>query len=209
MRDVELLPSGGGYLVGFDEAGRGAVAGPLVVGVVAATGQQLAALTSVQDSKTLSAARRQELFDVISTSAAYGVGFVDAATVDVGGISRALRLASARAWGALVSAFPSVSASVAVVDGPYNWSDPLAAPGAQLHCVVKADATYAVVAAASIAAKVSRDAYMCRAHNDRPVYGWSGNKGYGTKAHYEAISKHGFCNEHRTSWKMPPWVRTA
>lgn len=174
---------------GIDEAGRGPLAGPVcAAAVILPAGCEIAGLN---DSKKLSEARREALFDVITAKAmAYGIGWADEREIDERNILQATFSAMRRAVEAL-----SLPADYALVDG--NRMPLLDIPG---ETVVKGDGKCACIAAASILAKVSRDQLLRQWDEQYPEYGFSKHKGYGTKAHYEAIKKYGVLPVHRRSF---------
>ena len=171
---------------GIDEAGRGPLAGPVCAAAVILPPD--CDIPGLNDSKKLSEKKREALFPVIQEKAlAFGIGWATAEEIDRVNILQATFLAMARA----VEALPA-PADYALVDG--NRMPPLPIPG---ETIVKGDATSASIAAASILAKVSRDRLLRRLDEAHPEYGFAKHKGYGTKAHYEAIRKYGLLPEHR------------
>lgn len=198
--DEELLDRFGPFVLGFDEVGRGCIAGPLTVGVVAVNKDVLADVSLAQDSKKVTPARRRVLSEQFVSRVPFGVGSVPAQVIDQVGMSQALRIASAHAWSALRQDYDLSSVGCVLVDGPYDWVDStLQAPRV---CQVRGDSHSSAIAAASIIAKVHRDAVMEAAAVSHPRYGWERNKGYGTKEHYEAIAAHGTCEQHRHSFRL-------
>lgn len=180
-----------GYRVvcGVDEAGRGPLAGPVYAAAVVLPFR--CSIEGLNDSKKLSEKKRERLFDVIKKKAlAYGIGCATVQEIDEINILQATYLAMKRA----VEALP-MSASWALIDG--NRMPPLSVPG---ETIVKGDAKSASIAAASILAKVSRDRIMRELGEKYPEYGFASHKGYGTKAHYEAIKAYGVLPEHRKSF---------
>lgn len=178
-----------GRLAGVDEAGRGPLAGPVTAAAVVLP--EDAVIDGLNDSKKLSEKRREELFDVIRDKAlAYAVYSVDEKRIDEINILQATFEAMRGAVGAL-----DVIPDLVLVDG--NRS-----PGLELPCetVVKGDSKSMSIAAASILAKVTRDRYMRRMAEIYPGYGFEKHKGYGTKAHYEAIERLGICDIHRRTF---------
>ena len=174
---------------GIDEAGRGPLAGPVCAAAVILPSD--CDIPGLNDSKKLSEKKREALFPVIQEKAlAFGIGWATAEEIDRVNILQATFLAMARA----VEALPT-PADYALVDG--NRMPPLPIPG---ETIVKGDATSASIAAASILAKVSRDRLLRRLDEEHPEYGFAKHKGYGTKAHYEAIRKYGLLPEHRRSF---------
>jgi ribonuclease HII len=205
--------SGARLLAGIDEVGRGALAGPVSVGIAVVDLQQQKLLADVRDSKLLKVADRERLVPLVRDwSVASAVGHASATEIDELGIIAALRLAGNRAWFAVLAA--GVRPEVVLLDGSHNWLSPdlqpslfddaPAEPGcdAPVHTLVKADMQCLSVAAASIIAKVERDAMMCELHTQYPAYGWDENKGYGTAAHKEALRTAGPTPYHRVSWQL-------
>lgn len=174
---------------GIDEAGRGPLAGPVcAAAVMLPLGLEIDGL---DDSKKLSEAKREALFDVVKEKAlSYGIGWASEREIDELNILQATFLAMRRA----VEAMP-IPADYALVDG--NRMPPLAIPGEN---VVKGDSKCACIAAASILAKVSRDRLLRQWDLTYPEYGFAKHKGYGTKAHYEAIKRYGILPVHRRSF---------
>lgn len=176
-------------VAGVDEAGRGPLAGPVVAAAVAFPAE--ADLPPVDDSKRLSAARREQLYDAILAvpGVRYGIASIDAPEIDRINILEAAREAMRRAVELIGEA------DFLLVDG-------LPVPGFRIPAlaVVKGDSKSASIAAASILAKVTRDRYMLEAAGQFPEYGFERHKGYGTAAHLEALRKHGPCALHRRSF---------
>ncbi|MGO9294442.1 MAG: ribonuclease HII [Streptosporangiaceae bacterium] len=186
-----LAQAGLGPVAGIDEAGRGACAGPLVVAAVALDLRGIAAISGLADSKALTAAAREECYPQITAAAlAWSVVVIPAAEIDrtglhvcnVTGMRRALARLASRPGYVLTDGFP--------VRG-------LAVPALAMW---KGDQVAASVAAASIVAKVTRDAIMRELHGSYPVYGFSRHKGYSTASHMRALAEHGPCPEHRRSF---------
>ena len=217
----DLLSGGARLVAGMDEVGRGALAGPVSVGVCvvdAATGPCPVGLT---DSKVLTARARTEYLPLIDGWAlAYAVGSASSREIDALGIIRALRLAGQRALTEVARRVGAVD--VVLLDGSHDWlTEPepdllsllddadaeVAAPHGYLpprvHTRVKADLTCASVAAASVVAKCARDAEMTSLAKVHPEYGWVGNKGYGSAQHVAALTNLGPSPLHRLSWKLP------
>ena len=186
---------GAGCVAGVDEAGRGALAGPVFAAAVVLPldDPQLAeVLRGVRDSKLLTPATRERLFDVICARAtAYGIGQASAATIDRVNILAATRLAMAEAIGALAPA-----ATAVLIDGPIRLAD-VALPQ---RPVIGGDRLSLSIAAASILAKVSRDRAMIALDAHYPGYGFARHKGYGTAEHLRALAALGPCAEHRLTF---------
>lgn len=214
-----LLRSGATLVGGMDEVGRGALGGPVSVGVVVVDGRSRS-LPGVRDSKLLPPDVREELAPVIRRWAVdCAVGHATAAEIDAAGIIGALRMAGLRALAAL-----RVVPDAILLDGSHDWlsppmqstlfdegaaSEPLDDVGAveelpaQVHLQVKADLSCTSVAAASVLAKVERDGRMRELHRLHPGYGWAENKGYASAGHRAALERLGPCVEHRRSWRLP------
>lgn len=195
-------------VVGVDEVGRGALAGPVAVGACAlriVDGLVTTVLPEgVKDSKKLSPRRREALAPRIREAAqACAVGWASAAEIDEHGIMRALELASARAL-AEVAAATRIDA--VLMDGTADVITPALTgvldPLPHVRVRAKADRDCVSVAAASVLAKVARDTHMVVLDAAAPVYGWAGNKGYGSAAHREALVASGPHPEHRRSWNL-------
>ena len=190
-----LEECGAGCVAGVDEAGRGALAGPVfAAAVVLPLGDPhlLAVLQGVRDSKLLSAAARARFFPVICDHAvAFGVGQADAPTIDRVNILAATRLAMVAAIHALAPA-----AAALLIDGPIR----LAAVALPQRGVIRGDRLSLSIAAASILAKVSRDRHMIALDAQYPGYGFARHKGYGTAEHLAALAALGPCPEHRLSF---------
>ena len=201
-------------LAGCDEVGRGALAGPVSVGLVAVQLESVRAIKGVRDSKLLTPADRQALVPLIKKwCPAWGVGHASAAEIDLLGLMGALRLAGTRAWAQVCE---TLTPDVVLLDGNHNWLSPAAQPSlfdepddgddaactAPVHTRIKADMTCLSVAAASVLAKVERDALMVEYSSLHPEYGWDVNKGYATEAHRAAIDSLGPSPLHRLSWRL-------
>ncbi|UFU08401.1 ribonuclease HII [Ruania halotolerans] len=192
----------------MDEVGRGALAGPVSVGVAvvdASTGRIPAGL---RDSKLLRPMARERLQAPIRRwSHASAVGHASAAEIDRIGIIAALRLAGTRALSTLAE--NGCEPGVVLLDGSHDWlTTPPHLPRPErptppVRTQVKADLRCAVVAAASVLAKCERDAMLVAAHETYPMYGWAGNKGYSAPEHLAALAEHGACAMHRRSWALP------
>lgn len=202
----------GALVAGMDEVGRGALAGPVSVGVVVVRLPDAGPIPAVRDSKALSPVRREALVpQVLDWGAAAAVGHAEPAEIDRYGISAALALAGRRAWHRVVQVL-GAQPDVLLLDGrddflpraPLEACHALSAGPGRVHLQVKADATCATVAAASILAKVERDALMTRLAREHPAYGWDGNKGYGAANHRRALIERGPSDQHRLSWRLVP-----
>lgn len=188
-RETQSISKGLWPLAGVDEVGRGPLAGPVVAAAVVLDPQ--AVPDGLDDSKNLTPARREELFSIIAKSAlAIGVASATACEIDTINIRQATLLAMRRAVAAL-----ALPPAFVLVDG----NDPPALPCA-CDSVIGGDAQIASIAAASIIAKVTRDAMMARLCARYPAYGFSLHAGYGTPRHRAALQAHGPCPEHRYSF---------
>lgn len=180
-------------ILGIDEVGRGAWAGPLVVGAVVLGNVEIEGLA---DSKQLSSKKREMLSDIIMTKAsAVGLGWVHASEIDEIGLSEALRIATRRAVENI-----NVSYHEIIIDGNINFLEGTT-KGKFVTTLKKADQLIPSVSAASIVAKVARDKYMHQQETSFPGYGFKRNVGYGTKLHSEGISSNGIVDLHRRSFK--------
>jgi ribonuclease HII len=227
-----LWRAGHHWVGGLDEVGRGAWAGPVSVGVtVLAHNATTRSMPKwLRDSKMLPEPRRESIFEEVSSwCAAWAVGHASPAECDGLGMTKALRLASYRALGAL-----SVVPDALVMDGPFNYlveppeeaqgtlalaGEPVRSLRSWPECrdvtlpsvvlpIVKADARCAAVAAASVLAKVSRDRMMREEAEHFPAYGFEQNKGYPSPAHKYALRGYGLSTIHRRSWAFVedlPW----
>jgi ribonuclease HII len=238
-----LLREGHLLVAGMDEVGRGALAGPVTVGVVVVDLSVGTAPAGVRDSKLLTPAAREALVPRLRRWApAHAVGHAEPAEIDRYGIIAALRLAGRRA----LSTLPAMPGCV-LLDGSHDWLSPPQprrpasrgvgpaqglleltldlpaeqAPGEPVSCwrepapevplpaeptvftMIKADLRCAAVAAASVLAKVERDAIMVGLADLHPRYGWRENKGYSAPEHVAALAATGPCELHRRSWSLP------
>ena len=178
----------GNRVAGVDEAGRGPWAGPVVAAAVILRPGQ--APPGLADSKTLSRATRARLYQAIAEAASVGVGWASVGEIDRLNILAATMLAMQRA----VAVLPQAPEAV-LVDG--NRAPKLAYP---TETVVKGDARSLSIAAASIVAKVTRDAHMAALALSCPGYGWERNAGYGTAEHRRALDRLGLTPHHRRSF---------
>ena len=185
----EIYAGGVKLLCGVDEAGRGPLAGPVCAAAVILP--QNCEIQGLNDSKKLSEKKREALFDVICASAvSYGIAFATVEEIEEYNILGATFMAMNRAI-ARLDRVPEL----ALIDGNRNT-------GIQIpsRCVIGGDGKCADIAAASVLAKVTRDRYMLQMAELYPQYGFEKHKGYGTKAHYEAIREYGPSPIHRPSF---------
>ncbi len=184
------VPVISGLLAGVDEAGRGPLVGNVVAAAVILDNDR--PIDGLADSKKLSPRRREQLADEIRGSAiAWRVISVDAAEIDRINILQATLRAMQQAVEQL-----AITPDHVLVDG--NRCPAINIP---VTAVVKGDTRVAAISAASILAKVERDAQMHELHEIYPQYGFDQHKGYPTKAHIRALAEHGPCPEHRTSYR--------
>lgn len=195
--EARLHVQGYRFVAGVDEAGRGALAGPVVAAaVILPPGLELPGL---KDSKLLSPERREALFEAIREGAvAFGIGLVDEQTIDALNILQATLLAMAEA---IASLHPSPD--FLLIDGRIP---PLSTLSSQLstlryRAIPHGDRLYPSIAAASIVAKVSRDRIMEGYDKDLPHYGFRRHKGYGTPEHLLALARYGPSPLHRKSFR--------
>ncbi|PWF25733.1 ribonuclease HII [Ancrocorticia populi] len=216
-RELELamlakLKSGVGpeaRLGGVDEVGRGALAGPVSVGIAVVDGTTPDEFPAgLRDSKMLSAGARERIVEQCRQwPVDLAVGHAGPEIVDRLGIIGALRAAAGAAYRQLAERGHAPDAIL--LDGTHDWWsaaslwDPGELPNLPVHTQVKGDANCAVVAAASVAAKVERDHLMSDLSQGYPRYDWAKNKGYSSPTHIEALSQLGPCQLHRQSWKLP------
>ena len=199
--EFDLLRTGASFVIGCDEVGRGALAGPVAVGFAAVNASVLAMPVGLRDSKMLSEPRRELLAPLASQWATHSaVGLASAAEVDELGIIACLGLAGKRALSDLYLQGVDVAGSIVLLDGSDDWLNKALATPLSVVTRIKADRDCGSVAAASVIAKVHRDRLMIAAHDGAPGYGWASNKGYGSSAHMSAIDLLGPSPLHRKSW---------
>ena len=189
--DRSHLSDGDGLVVGLDEVGRGAVAGPLAVGAVILPAECF--IEDLNDSKQLTPETREQVaMRVKEIALSWTVAYVEPADIDRDGMSASLRQAFRKAL-ASVEAL-GVHADIVLVDG-----NPLGIDKREVN-VVKGDSKSASIAAASVVAKVERDRLMVGLSSVYPQYGFSENKGYASQQHRDAIREHGLTPVHRKSF---------
>jgi len=212
-----LAGEGAVHLACADEVGRGALSGPVSIGMVVISLETRTAPQGVRDSKLLTAEVRERLAPKVRRWAvAHAVGHASPGEIDAYGIMAAMRLAGRRALAAL-----SVTPDAILLDGNHDYlSEPAqealfgGPPGVvvlddhgmrvpPVTTMIKADMKCAGVAGASILAKTTRDALMTQLHEEFPVYLWAENKGYSAPAHVAALAAHGPSVHHRRSWSLP------
>lgn len=182
---------GGKVVVGLDEVGRGPVAGPLAVGAVVLPALPL--IEGLNDSKQVKPEMRERVAKLIKEVAlAWTVQYVEADEIDAMGMTAALKKAFKNAVAAIEEA--GIRPDVVLLDG-----NPLHIDEREVN-VVKGDARCASIAAASLVAKVDRDALMCRLAERYPAYGFESHKGYASSEHIQAIKQYGLTPEHRATF---------
>jgi ribonuclease HII len=201
------MRQGATLVCGVDEVGRGALGGPVSVGAVVVSASTQA-LPGVRDSKALSPAVRESLAPRIRAWAvACSVGHASAAEIDAHGLVWALRQAGLRALAHL-----EVNPDAVILDGRHDWlstsgqlsllesDEAVRLPPVTMR--VKADVTCTSVAAASVLAKVERDAILTAMSQEYPGYGWASNKAYASEEHRQGLERLGPSPEHRRSWRL-------
>jgi len=196
LTEADLLAFSTGLIAGVDEVGRGPLVGDVVTAAVILDPNK--PISGLNDSKKLSEKRREALFDEICDKAlCYQVGRASPAEIDELNILHATMLAMQRAVAGL-----NIAPELVLVDG--NRSPIFVAhngAGLTSHSIIKGDGLIASISAASIIAKVTRDREMDVLDAAYPQYGFAQHKGYPTKAHFEAIAKHGVFDQYRKSFK--------
>ncbi|MDD4798066.1 MAG: ribonuclease HII [Clostridia bacterium] len=188
-----LWQSGVKFIAGADEVGRGPLAGPVVVAAVILNPATVERLAGVDDSKKLSAKRRQELNEIIKNEAVcWSLGWRNSRQIDNEGIAKSIQKA-------LGSAVNGLS-----VKPQHLLLDAFSAPQIKIPqtSIIKGDSKSATIAAASIIAKCFRDDLMIKLDGIYPEYGFYSNKGYGTGTHIASICEKGRCPQHRLSFKI-------
>lgn len=187
--EEKIALEGYGCICGVDEAGRGPLAGPVVVSAVIL--KDGAVIPGLDDSKKLTEKKREELFNIIvENSVAYKIVFIDEKTIDDINILAATMLGMKRAVEGL-----SIVPDICLIDG--NSMPDVRVPA---RCVIHGDAMCRSIAAASVLAKVSRDRYMAELHERYPQYDFLKHKGYPTALHYKKIDEFGVSDVHRLSF---------
>lgn len=205
--DVErdLFAGGARWVIGCDEVGRGAIAGPVAVGVCAIDVTHGAAPEGLRDSKLLTERARTTMAPLASAwSRASAVGLTEADEIDRTGIIPSLGAAAVRALTRLFGAGVDPREAVILLDGTHDWLSPALRSPLRVVVRAKADRDCGSVAAASVISKVHRDTLMIEAHETYPDYGWASNKGYGAAVHLDAIERLGPTPLHRRTWLRTP-----
>ncbi len=189
LHEKDLNSSGYSSIAGVDEAGRGPLAGPVVAAAVIL--KTFSFKERIDDSKKLSAKKREKAYGEIIKKSVVGVGIVDEKTIDKINIYQATKRAMKMAIASL-----DVHPEYVIVDGKMKISTKC-----PLKCIVGGDSKSLSIAAASIIAKVTRDRIMLEYDSIYPQYGFARHKGYGTKYHIAAIKNHGPSPIHRRSFR--------
>lgn len=188
--ELEAMNNGYKLICGVDEAGRGPLAGPVCAAAVILSPDTV--IEGLNDSKKLSEKKREQLFDIIKQKAvAYSIAYGTVDEIEQYNILNATYLAMNRAINSL-----QISPDFAIIDGNRIPTD----ISVDAMYLIKGDMKSMSVAAASVLAKVTRDRLMLEYDLKYPEYSFKQHKGYGTKAHYEAIAKNGICEIHRKSF---------
>lgn len=188
--EQEYIENGYKIVAGVDEAGRGPIAGPVVAASVVLPADFFC--EEITDSKKLTEKKREYLFELIQKEAVYiGVGIISSEEIDATNIL----IATHKAMGLAVSNM-DILPNIALVDGL-----PVKGLPVPHKAFVKGDSLVKSISAASIIAKVTRDHIMIELDKEYPEYGFKKHKGYGTKAHIEAVRKYGSCKAHRETFE--------
>ena len=205
--ETRIFERGNRFVIGIDEVGRGAIAGPVAVGLslIDKLDPSLHSWPEkLQDSKLMTPKSRAEIaFPLSDWVSGHAVGYASNTENDQSGISEALRMAASRALEELLSDTSrkdiAEHGAVILLDGSQNWLGTIAA-GLEVNLQVKADTSCVSVAAAAVLAKVSRDSLMEKLDLEYPEYGLAAHKGYASGAHISALSSHGPSAIHRVTW---------
>lgn len=219
LPELRLAASvGARYVAGIDEVGRGALAGPVTVGVAVLdlldpqlqicrdTGVA-GGLDGVRDSKLLTPAARLRWAPVVhERAAAVSIQHREASRIDAVGINAALREAGLAGL-QKVESLLGTGVDAVIIDGSHDWLTAGRSP--RVHPMVRADVKAVCVASASVIAKVDRDVLMERLADRHPAYGWESNRGYGSAAHRQALRESGVTRHHRQTWNLGPVAAAA
>jgi ribonuclease HII len=206
--ESRIFERGNRFVIGIDEVGRGAIAGPVAVGVslIDKTNPNLEVWPEkLQDSKLMTPKSRSEITQqLIDWVSSYAVGYGSNQEIDELGISEALRLAAGRALDQLFKdaktrKLIATDGAVILLDGSQNWLGKVSY-GLDVQVQVKADTNCVSVAAAAVLAKVTRDLLMQELDQQNPGYGLAGHKGYASAAHIAALRTLGPADIHRVTW---------
>ncbi len=208
LTESKLFERGNRFVIGIDEVGRGAIAGPVAVGLtlIDKLNPNLNSWPEkLQDSKLMTPKSRSEITEPLEQWVeGYAVAYSSNEEIDNQGITEALRLAASRALTELLSASSmrskvATEGAIILLDGSQNWLGKQAA-GLEVDLQVKADTACVSVAAAAVLAKVKRDSIMEQHDGSYPEYGFAGHKGYASAAHIKALKTHGPSAIHRLTW---------
>lgn len=199
-RELAMFAGGASIVIGLDEVGRGAMAGPVMVGACAITPAVGDFPVGLRDSKLVSEKKRLALDPLVRQWGVIAVGAATPQEIDQYGITFSLGLAGKRALALLFEAGVPVGQSQLILDGSHDWLSPALASPLPITTAVKADQNCASVAAASVAAKVERDALMAELAVGFEEFGWASNKGYGSAEHMRLIAEQGPTPHHRVTW---------
>ncbi len=183
-----------GLVIGLDEVGRGAIAGPVAVGAALLSSTSSTSIPSgLRDSKLIAESKRATVSALVQEWVPTAVGDASVQEIEAKGISWALQQAALRALETL-----GPDSGVILLDGSHNFLQGLV----KLPVVMrtKADRDCAIVSAAALTAKVSRDNRMTELHEQYPMFEWASNKGYASESHIAALKSHGPSEHHRLSW---------
>ena len=199
-RELSLFAAGSPVVIGLDEVGRGAMAGPVMVGACAITPAVGDFPVGLRDSKLVSEKKRVALDPEVRSWGVIAVGAASPQEIDQYGITFSLGLAGKRALAGLFEAGIDVGSAHLILDGSHDWLSPALASPLPITTAVKADQNCASVAAASVAAKVERDALMAELAVGFEDFGWASNKGYGSAEHMRLLAERGPTVHHRVTW---------
>ncbi len=199
-REQAMFAAGANVVIGLDEVGRGAMAGPVMVGACAITASVGDFPAGLRDSKLVSEKKRLALDPLVREWGVIAVGAASPQEIDQYGITFSLGLAGKRALALLFEAGVPVGDAQLILDGSHDWLSPALASPLPITTAVKADQNCASVAAASVAAKVERDALMATLAEDFVEFGWASNKGYGSADHMRLLTEQGPTVHHRVTW---------
>ncbi len=192
--EENLYNEGLKYICGIDEAGRGPLAGPVVVGAVVMPKDSM--LEFMNDSKKVTEKRRELLYEeIVNTSLAYGIGIISQEEIDKINILNATKKGLHEALGQVIEKLKQ-KPDIIIVDALRE----IDTFGITYESIIKGDATCYSISAASILAKVTRDRIMTEWDKIYPQYGFAMHKGYGTAKHIQAIKEYGPCPLHRKSF---------
>jgi ribonuclease HII len=187
--------SAGRSVIGIDEVGRGALAGPVTVAAVLLDPDRPPA--GARDSKRLSPARREQVARTVRSTSLVGIGAAGNDEIDAVGLAAALTEAARRALAAVMAMPDAPVDPLVLIDGPH---DLVRLAGVDVATLVRGDSRSISIAAASVVAKVDRDALMLAAEEQHPGYGFGQNRGYASPEHLEALRRDGPCALHRHTW---------